>query len=212
MFRGIAMAYGALLPDSVALDDSVVDLRVAEQSGDDFTVANARLTRGFMLMLLDDEEQRTHGLELLAVVREAALAHRFTVSAVWFHDISLASEKARIGLVDEAIALADQAADAVLCSGENIWPGLATTALVEALLLRGSGDDLIRAEAAIDRLAAVPTDPGFVLHELPLLRLRALMARAHGADDAYRRYRDRYRDTATDLGFEGHVKWAGAMT
>ena len=36
------------------------------------------------------------------------------------------------------------------------------------------------AAAAIERLAAVPTDPGFVLNEIPLLRLRALLARAHG--------------------------------
>ena len=36
------------------------------------------------------------------------------------------------------------------------------------------------AQAAIDRLAAVPTHPGFVLHEIALLQLRALLAPAHG--------------------------------
>ena len=66
-------------------------------------------------------------------------------------------------------------------------------------------------QAAIDTLAAVPTDPGFVMHELPLLRMRALLARAHGDEDGYRDYRDRYRKMATDLGFEGHMKWAEAM-
>ena len=54
--------------------------------------------------------------------------------------------------------------------------GPAVTALVESLLRRGADPDLAEAKAAIDRLAAVPTDPGFVLHELPLLRLRALLA------------------------------------
>jgi adenylate cyclase len=49
------------------------------------------------------------------------------------------------------------------------------------------------------------------LHELPLLRLRALLARAKGDDTAYRDYRDRYRAMAESLGFEGHMKWAEAM-
>jgi adenylate cyclase len=44
-----------------------------------------------------------------------------------------------------------------------------------------------------------------------LLRLRALLARARGDEDAYRDYRDRYRAMATELGFEGHMKWAEAM-
>jgi hypothetical protein len=50
-----------------------------------------------------------------------------------------------------------------------------------------------------------------VLREIWLLRLRALLARAHGEDSAYRDYRDRYRDMARSLGFEGHIKWAEAM-
>jgi adenylate cyclase len=44
-----------------------------------------------------------------------------------------------------------------------------------------------------------------------LLRLRALLARAHGDDTAYRDYRDRYRSMATSLGYEGHIDWAEAM-
>jgi adenylate cyclase len=57
-------------------------------------------------------------------------------------------------------------------SGEMIYREPAATVLVEALLRRGSHVDLEDAQAAIDRLAAVPTDPGFVLHRLPLLRGR----------------------------------------
>jgi adenylate cyclase len=34
--------------------------------------------------------------------------------------------------------------------------------------------DMHEAAAAIERLAAVPTDPAFVLNEITLLRLRAL--------------------------------------
>ena len=43
------------------------------------------------------------------------------------------------------------------------------------------------------------------MREITLLRLRALLARAHGDDTAYRDYRDRYRAMATSLGFEGHI-------
>lgn len=43
------------------------------------------------------------------------------------------------------------------------------------------------------------------------LRLWALVARAHGDDAAYAHFRDRYRNTAKTLGFEGHIAWAEAM-
>jgi hypothetical protein len=43
------------------------------------------------------------------------------------------------------------------------------------------------------------------------LRLRALLAQAHGDETAYRDYRDRYRAMARSLGFEGHLEWAEAM-
>ncbi len=68
---------------------------------------------------------------------------------------------------------------------------------------RCGGGDLEAAHAAIDRLASVPIDPGLALFELPLVRLRALLTRARGDDTGYRDYRDRYRDMATSLGFEG---------
>jgi hypothetical protein len=71
---------------------------------------------------------------------------------------------------------------------------------------------VVEAEAAIERLAAAPADDGLAIREVTLLRLRALLARAHGDDTAYRHYRDRYRDMATTLGYEGHMEWAEAMT
>ena len=66
------------------------------------------------------------------------------------------------------------------------------------------------AEAAIERLASAPADEGLVIREIWLLRLRALLARAHG-DAAYANFRDRYRDMAKQFGFEGHLAWAEAM-
>jgi hypothetical protein len=50
-----------------------------------------------------------------------------------------------------------------------------------------------------------------VIRDIWLLRLHALLARAHGDETRYRGYRDRYRDMAETLGFEGHIAWAEAM-
>jgi adenylate cyclase len=77
--------------------------------------------------------------------------------------------------------------------------------LVQALPRRGGDEDLKDVQAEIDRLAAVPTDPGFVLHEIWPLRLRALLARAHGDAAGYVQLRDRYRKMARRLGFEGQM-------
>ena len=82
---------------------------------------------------------------------------------------------------------------------------------METLLERGAEGDLAEAQEAIDRLANLPADDGSAMRDITLLRLRALLARAHGDDTAYRDYRDRYRAMAASLGFEGHMKWAEAM-
>ena len=91
------------------------------------------------------------------------------------------------------------------------WGIPATGVLVETLLDRGADGDLVEAEAAIERFAAAPADEGLVIRDIWLLRLRALLARAHGDAAAYAHFRDRYRDMAKTLGFEGHIAWAEAM-
>ncbi len=64
----------------------------------------------------------------------------------------------------------------------------------------------------IERLAAVPTDPGFVLNEIQLLRMRAHAGRRPTATTPrYRDFADRYRDMAKSLGFEGHMAIAETM-
>lgn len=55
------------------------------------------------------------------------------------------------------------------------------------------------------------TEPGVVLYEIWLVRLRALLAQAEGDEATYREQRDRYRQMADELGFEGHMKWATEM-
>jgi hypothetical protein len=88
-----------------------------------------------------------------------------------------------------------------------LWTGL----LVETLLDRGADDDVAEAEAAIERLATAPADEGLVMRDIWLLRLGALLARACGDAAAYAHLRDRYRDKAKSLGFEGHITRAEAM-
>jgi hypothetical protein len=58
---------------------------------------------------------------------------------------------------------------------------------------------------------ASAADAGLVMRDIWLLRLRALLARAHGDAAAYAQFWDRYRDMANTLGFEGHIAWADAM-
>jgi adenylate cyclase len=135
----------------------------------------------------------------------------FSLTNLPLIDIHIAREKARTGDIGGAIQLAGSVYDDVLNSGGCIWTALATSVVVEALLQRGHDSDLDEAERVVGQLAAVPTDPGFVVHEISLLRLRALLYRSRGNQAAYCDYRDRYRVMATSLAFEGQMKWAEAM-
>jgi adenylate cyclase len=120
-------------------------------------------------------------------------------------------EKLRLGDVDGAVESARTVVTEVRETGAAIWDAHSTSVLVEALLQRSGEADLEEAHVAIDRLAAMPTDPGLVLHEICLLRLRTLLARALGDETGFRRFRDRYHALATSMGFEGQMKLADAM-
>ncbi len=91
------------------------------------------------------------------------------------------------------------------------WGVPATGVLVETLLDCGDESDVAEAEAAVERLAVAPADEGQVMRDIWLLRMRTLLARAHGDETAYRDYRDRYSNMAKTLGYEGHIAWAEAM-
>ena len=58
---------------------------------------------------------------------------------------------------------------------------------------------------------AIPVETMFVLHEVQLLRMRALVARAHGDEAGYRSYVDRYRTRAGECGYAGHLAIAQEM-
>lgn len=54
-------------------------------------------------------------------------------------------------------------------------------------------------------------DDGLVIRDVIVLRLRALIARAHGQRAAYRDLLGRYRAAAESAGYEGHTADAQAM-
>ena len=173
----LTIPYGALLPDGTALRDTAETLEIAEQSGDDWALFGARAARGVALVHRGGPDREV-GFELLGKARERAVTDWLSLLALPFVDIYIAREKARLGDIDGAIELAQTVVDGMFESGGSIWIALATNALVEALLQRGGQGDFEDAQAAINRLAAMPTDPGFVLHEITLLRLHAVLARA----------------------------------
>jgi class 3 adenylate cyclase len=202
----------------VRSDDSVVReiedaLRIAERSGDDFALALARATLGVALVHRQTDADRDRGQKLLAEVSDVLLRRGYMLGDLPLVEVYAARERARRGDRDEAIPLLRAAADDLFREGQLLGWGIpATGVLVETLLDRGDESDIAEAEAAIERLAAAPADEGLVIRDIWLLRLRTLLARAHGDATAYAHFRDRYRDMAKTLGFEGHIDWAEAMT
>jgi len=206
----LSILNGAACSDAVAIRESADAVTLSEQSSDDYGLGAAQLARGLVL-LNQPGPQHAEGLDWLERYRQTALRRRASVDWARFVDTEFAREKFRLGDVDGAIELARSNVDCLFDSGDMLSRGPAVTVFVEALLRRGTELDLAEAKSGVDRLAAVPTDPGFVLHELPLLRLRALLARAGGDEIGYVQFTDRYRKMANDLGFEGHMAIAAAM-
>ncbi len=208
---GLTLSNGVSLPDDAAAAETVELLEVAERSGDDFTLACARYVRGLTLVEQDGDQRADRLSPSCRSPRSRVSRSASPWWRSWMTDTYLAEEQARTGDLDGAIELLRPTFEEHLASGDQVFGARVTAVFVDTLLRRGDDADVQEAQAAIDRLAAVPTEPGFVLHQLTLLRLRALMARAHGDRGSYRDFRDRYRAMATSLGFEGHMKWAEAM-
>ena len=167
---------------------------------------------GMALVHRPTDAERERGQTLLTEVSDVFLRRGHNLGELPIVNVFLARERARRGDRDDAIPLMCAAVDHLFREGRLlVWGVTATGVLVETLLERGADGDVAEAEAAIARFATAPADEGLVIRDIWLLRLRALLARAHGDDAAYRDLRDRYRDMATSLGFEGHIAWAEAM-
>jgi len=208
----LAIPIGVLSPDDSAVREIEDAVRVAEPSSDDLGVAVTRATLGFALVHRPTAAERGRGQQLLAEVGEVLLRRGHNLGDRPLVEVYVARERARRGDRDGVIPLMRTAVDHLFREGRLLlWSIPATGVLVETLLDRGAESDVAEAEAAIERLAAAPADEGLALRDIWLLRLRALLARAHGDDVAYRDYRDRYRAIAESLGFEGHIAWAEEM-
>jgi hypothetical protein len=208
----VGVPFGVPRPDDRAEREIEEALRIAERSSDDLAVAVARMTLGFALVHRHTAAERDRGQQLLAEVSEVFLRRRYGLGELPLVNAYLARERARCGDRDGAIPQMRAAVDHLFREGQLLLWGIpATGVLVETLLDRGAESDLAEAESAIERLAGAPTEDGFVLLDVWLLRLRALLARAHGDAAAYADFRDRYRDMARTLGFEGHIAWADAL-
>ncbi|MGB8790458.1 MAG: AAA family ATPase [Mycobacterium sp.] len=208
----VGIPHGVLRPDDRALREIEEALRIAERSGDDLALAFARMTLGLALVHRHTAAERDRGHKLMAEVSDELLRRGYALGELPLANAYLARERARRGDRDDAIPLMRAAADHLFREGRLLWWGIpATGVLVETLLDRGTDGDMVEAEAAISRLADAPADDGLVIREIWLLRLRALLARAHGDGARHREYRDGYRDMARSLGFEGHIAWAEAM-
>ena len=187
-------------------------LRIAERSSDDLALTFNRLTLGVALVHRQTDADRDRGQTLLTEVSDVLLRRGHNLCDLPLVNVYVARERARRGDRDDAIPLMRAAVDHLFREGQLLlWSILATGVLVETLLDRSAENDVAEAEAAIERLATAPADEGLVMRDIWLLRLRALLARAHGNETAYCDYRDRYRDMAISLGFEGHIAWAEAM-
>jgi class 3 adenylate cyclase len=206
------ISLGVLTADDQAMCEVEDALRIAERSGDDLALAFARMALGVALVHRHRAADHERGQKLLAEVSEVLMRQSYLLFDRPILGVYLARERARGGDRDEAIPLMRAAVDHLFNAGQPMGWGIpATGVLAKTLLDRGADADLAEAEAAIERLATAPADEGLVIRDIWLLRLRALLAQAQGDETAYRDYRDRYRDMARTLGFEGHIAWAEAM-
>ena len=208
---GPAIPCGVLLPHDAALREIEKALHIAERSAEDVALGSALMALGVALVHRDSTG-RGRGLGLLEQVRDMCLNERFVVSESPWVDVYIARERARCGDRDGAVPMMRKAVDELFIRGQLAYCVPTTGVLGETLLARGTAGDVAETEAAMQRLAAAPADDDWVMRDITLLRLRALLAQARGEEVEYRDLVERYRAMATDLGFEGHIAWAAVMT
>ena len=205
---GLEIAYGVLLADDSALRASEEAMHTAQQTGNDNAVTLCEYGLGLVLLHRESLADQRRGLELmekaLAMLR-VRIPSLVPVTTMW-----VARERARFGDEDDAFTMMRDAVDELYEDGRFGYCVAAIGILTEALIGRGSDDDLAEADVAIARLTNLLPDQASGIRETMLLRLRALLAHAR-ADPAYRDLAGRYRALAEAHGYEGHVAWARAM-
>jgi class 3 adenylate cyclase len=203
---------GVLASDDSAVSNIEAAIAIAERSADDLALAFARVSLGVALVHRQTAAERDRGQKLLSEAIDVFTCKGHNLGELPIVHVYLAREWARGGDLDGAIPPMREAVDDLVREGQLLaWGVPGTGVLVETLLDRGDDADVAEAEAAIDRLADAPTESGLALRDIWLLRLRAQLARAHGDAAGYAHLRDRYRDMAGSLGFDGHSARAEEM-
>jgi class 3 adenylate cyclase len=204
---------GVLTADDRAVCETEDALRIVERSGDDVALAFTQMAPGVALVHRQTAADRDRGETLLAELGDVFRSRGANLGELPMVDVYLARERARDADRDDAVSLVRAAVNDLFREGQQVcgaWGFPATGVLVETLLERGTDADVVEAEAAIERLAAAPTD-GLAMRDIWLLRLKALVAHARGDAAAYAHLKDRYREMARVLQFDGHIAWAEAM-
>lgn len=206
----LAIPNGVLVADDTTLGAIDSALQMAERSAEDIALVLIRMTLGIAIVE-SRQAPVDRGYGMLAELREICIKERYAMNIV--APLALYQVRRLIdqGRIDEGVSTARSAVDELFHTDNLANSHSGITTFVEALLARGSGDDLDEAEAAINRLAATRPGARWTLRDIYVLRLRALLARGRGDDGAYRDYRDRYRAMAIDLGYEGHMQWSAEM-
>ena len=207
---GFAMQYGVLRTSDSAVRVSEDAVQAAQRASSDRALGLAAYTLAVGLLNRDAAADRHRGLEFMMQARDIWLRKR-ALFLIPVTDLWAARETARRGDPDAAIEVMRQAVDE-LHQARNLFYGVwGASVLLEALLERGTQDDVNEAQKAIDGLTILWVEDGSAMREITLLRLRALVTRARGDNVAYRDLVSRYRAMAESLGFEGHIAWAKAM-
>jgi adenylate cyclase len=210
MLQCLSIAEGTLLADETAMRNSAEVLELAEESGDEFALAAARLARGITLVHRDGPTREV-GFELLGLARETALDQRFIASVAQIVDIQIGLHKARTGDLDGAIDLLRAVVRTLFDRTIASWYGSAVIGLVASLVRRASVGDQQEAEAVIDKFADAANESELCLNEAWLLHGGALLAQVRGDNADYREYVERYRAKAEACGYAGHLAMAEEM-
>jgi len=206
---GLPITYGVFRPGDSALRRIEHAVQKAEASSN-AALSIARYAWAAALLSREAASDRDRGLELMVQVREMWLREPIPflvpVAELW-----VARDAARRGDHDSSIPVMRRTVDELYRAGRPFFELLGIGVLTETLLERGAAGDITEAQAAIERLIQIGAQDNWAMREITLMRLRALMARTRGDEDAYRVLVDRYRTMAETLGFDGHLAWAETM-
>jgi hypothetical protein len=207
---GLGIQYGVLRVDNSAVGAIEEAVQTAAGSSSDLVLGLAEYTLGVALLDRAAAADRSRGLELMVQFRDKCLVDR-VLFLVPVAELWVARDRAGRGDRDAAIPVMRQAVEELYQAGGLAYGLWATGVLAETLLERGAAGDVAEAQEAIERLANLRADEAWAIREITLMRLRTLLARASGDDDAYQDLVNRYRAMAESLGYEGHIAWADAM-